>query len=196
MNLEAAKRELRRQVGARRRALSASSLDSVAERVCEHLFAERAFIGARRVAIYAALPEEVPTRPLFEALTRVGTTCLFPRVAPGGQLCFSRVERWEDLHPRGNYGILEPSEAAPVSQPGDGDVVVVPGVAFDACGNRLGRGKGYYDRALSGARDSQPLLIGAGYELQIVPSVPHDSRDWPMDAIVTEASLDWVARET
>jgi 5-formyltetrahydrofolate cyclo-ligase len=191
MKLEAAKRDLRRQVGARRRALSASSLDSVAERVCEHLFAERAFTGARRVAIYAALPDEVPTRPLFETLTRAGTTCLFPRVAPAGRLCFSRVERWDDLHPRGDYGILEPSEAAPVVEPGDGDVVVVPGVAFDRTGRRLGRGKGMYDRSFPASDGPQPLLFGVACEAQIVESVPADSHDRSMDAIVTERGFQW-----
>ena len=191
MDLEAAKRELRRQVGARRHALSASSLDSVADRVYEYLFAERAFTGARRVAIYAALPDEVPTRPLFEALTRAGKTCLFPRVVPAGRLCFSRVERWEDLHPRGYYGILEPSEAAPVVEPGDGDVVVVPGVAFDRTGRRLGRGKGMYDRSFPASDEPQPLLFGVACEAQIVESVPADSHDRAMDAIVTERGFQW-----
>ncbi len=191
MNLEAAKRELRRQVGDRRRALSAASLDAVVERVCEHLFAERAFAGACRVAVYAALPDEVPTRPIFDALTRAGTACLFPRVAPAGRLFFSRVECWEDLHPGGYYGILEPPEAAPVVEPGDGDVVVVPGVAFDRTGRRLGRGKGYYDRTFPAGDRPQPLLFGVACEAQIVESVPCDSHDRAMDAIVTERAFQW-----
>jgi 5-formyltetrahydrofolate cyclo-ligase len=191
MNIEAAKRELRREIGARRLALSVSFLDSVAERVHEHLFAERAFTGARRVAIYAALSDEIPTRPLFEALTRAGTTCLFPRVMPAGRLCFSSVGRWEDLHPRGHYGIPEPPEAAPVVEPGDGDVVVVPGVAFDRTGRRLGRGKGMYDRTFPTSDEPQPLLFGVACEAWIVESVPADSHDRAMDAIVTERGIQW-----
>jgi 5-formyltetrahydrofolate cyclo-ligase len=190
MNLEAAKRELRRQARARRRALSDSAVDAVAARVCEHLLAEKAFTGARRVAIYAALPDEVPTRPLFEALARAGTSCLLPRVAPALQLVFARVDRWESLHP-GEYGILEPPAAAPVVDPRAGDVVVVPGVAFDRAGRRLGRGKGYYDRTFPLGAPSPPLLIGVACETQIVESVPHASHDRAMDAIVTERAFHW-----
>ena len=190
MNLEAAKRELRRQAGARRRAISAAAADAVAERVCEHLLAERAIIDARRVALYAALPDEVPTRPLFEALARAGTPRLLPRIAPGRHLVFALAERWEDLHP-GGYGVLEPPEAAPVFQPGDGDVVVVPGVAFDRAGRRLGRGKGMYDRSFPASDELQPLLFGMACEAQIVESVPTDSHDRAMDAIVTERAFQW-----
>ena len=190
MNLEAAKRELRRQAGASRRALSAAAADAVAARVCEHLLAERAIIDARRVAIYAALPDEIPTRPLFEALARAGTPRLLPRVAPGGLLVFALVECWEDLHP-GGYGVLEPPEAAPEYEPGDGDVVVVPGVAFDRAGRRLGRGKGTYDRAFPPSDRPQPWLFGMACEAQIVESVPTDSHDRAMDAIVTERAFQW-----
>jgi 5-formyltetrahydrofolate cyclo-ligase len=190
MNLEAAKRELRRQAGARRRALSAAAADAVAARVCEHLLAERAIIDASRVALYAALADEVPTRPLFEALARAGTPCLLPRVAPGRRLVFALVERWEDLHP-GGYGVLEPHAAAPVFDPGDGDVVVVPGVAFDREGRRLGRGKGYYDRTFPPSDRPQPWLFGVASEAQIVESVPADSHDRAMDAIVTERAFQW-----
>jgi 5-formyltetrahydrofolate cyclo-ligase len=190
MTLDAAKRELRRLAAARRRALSAAEADAVAARVCEHLFAEPTIADARRVALYAALPDEVPTRPLYEALASAGTPCLFPRVAPGRRLVFALVERWEDLHP-GGYGVLEPSEAAPVFEPGHGDVVVVPGVAFDREGRRLGRGAGYYDRTFPPSDRPQPLLFGVSCEVQIVESVPCDSRDRAMDAIVTERAFRW-----
>ena len=189
MNIDAAKRGLRRQAGARRRALAADA-DAVAARVCEHLLAERAILDARRVAIYAALPDEVSTRPLFEALVRAGTPCLLPRVALGRRLVFSLVERWEGLHP-GGYGVLEPPEAAPVFEPGDGDVVIVPGVAFDRAGRRLGRGAGCYDRTFPPSDRPQPLLVGVACESQIVESVPIDSHDRAMDAIVTERAFQW-----
>jgi len=189
----AAKRRLRREISARRQVPPAVA-EAAGRAVADLLLAEPRVRAASRVALYAALPDELPTRLLFERLGELGIECLLPRI-PAESIEFARVERWEDLR-RGLFDVLEPAEDLPALALGGGDVVIVPGVAFDACGNRLGRGKGYYDRALSGARDSQPLLIGAGYELQIVPSVPHDSRDWPMDAIVTEASLDWVARET
>jgi 5-formyltetrahydrofolate cyclo-ligase len=190
MTLAAAKRELRRLAAARRSALSAAEVDAVGARVCEHLFAEPTITDARRVALYAALPDEVPTRPFYEALARAGTPCLFPRVAPGRRLVYALVDCWEDLHP-GGYGVLEPSEAAPVFEPAEGDVVVVPGVAFDREGRRLGRGQGYYDRTCPPSDRPQPLLFGVSCEVQILESVPYDSRDRAMDAIVTERAFRW-----
>jgi 5-formyltetrahydrofolate cyclo-ligase len=194
VNLEAAKRELRRRAGDQRRAAFATAGGSVAERVCEHLFAESAFIGASNVALYAALPDEVPTRPLFDALARAGTPCLLPRLGSDGRLVFARVDRWEDLR-TGGHGILAPPESAPVAELGPGDVVVVPGVAFDRSGGRLGRGKGCYDRTFPAGDRPQPLLFGVAGEVQIVESVPHGSHDRAMDAIVTERGFQWTRGE-
>jgi 5-formyltetrahydrofolate cyclo-ligase len=70
------------------------------------------------------------------------------------------------------------------------DVVVVPGVAFDRAGHRLGRGGGFYDRAFANACPG-PLRIGAAYMFQICSEVPHGSRDRSVDAIVTECGMLW-----
>ena len=70
-----------------------------------------------------------------------------------------------------------------------GDLVVVPGVAFDDDGYRLGHGKGYYDRAFAAELGDAPTLVGFGYEFQIVDAVPHDHRDRQMDAIVTDRKV-------
>jgi len=76
-------------------------------------------------------------------------------------------------------------------EPGDGDVVIVPGRAFDRAGRRLGRGVGYYDRTFPPGGRSQPLLVGMACEAQILESVPADSHDRSMDAIVTERGFQW-----
>jgi 5-formyltetrahydrofolate cyclo-ligase len=73
------------------------------------------------------------------------------------------------------------------------DVAVVPGVAFDRAGHRLGRGGGSYDRAF-GTAAAMPFLIGAGYAFQLRPHVPHESRDRSLDAIVTESGFVWPRR--
>jgi len=189
MNLEAAKRELRRRARDQRKEFAAAAT-LAAERICEHLFAEPAFRRAGQVAIYAALPDEVPTRPLFDALTSAGTVCLLPRVVPAGPLVFARVEHWDELRP-GRLGILEPVASAPTVAPGAGDVAIVPGVAFDLAGWRLGRGGGYYDRTFPAGAGPQPLLFGVACEARIAESVPHGSHDRAMDAIVTERAFQW-----
>jgi 5-formyltetrahydrofolate cyclo-ligase len=143
---------------------------------------------AKRIALYAALPYELPTRPLFDAVVEKGGAALLPRTADPPGLEFFAVEHWEDLRP-GAFGVLEPQNdgAAVCLMPGD--LVVVPGVAFDEDGYRLGHGKGYYDRAFATELGDVPTLVGFGYEFQIVDAVPHDHRDRQMDAIVTDQKV-------
>jgi 5-formyltetrahydrofolate cyclo-ligase len=140
------------------------------------------------VGLYAALPDELPTRACFESLRRRGRTCLFPRMQAERGLVFHRIDAWGELSP-GRFGVPEPPASAPVLAPGPGDVVLVPGVAFDARGHRLGRGSGCYDAAFPPGAESPPLLFGVAYEFQLVESVPHGSRDRRMDAIVTERTI-------
>lgn len=187
-----AKRELRRRLATRRKAVSPADADAAAAECTAHLLAQPALRRAHRVALYAALPDELPTRPLFEALAERGVARLLPRMADNGRLAFARIERWEELRP-GLYGILEPAGDAPELRPGRGDVVVVPGVAFDREGWRLGRGNGYYDRTFAEA--SGPRLVGLAYAFQLVEAVPHESRDRPVDAIVTEHGWLWAAAQ-
>ena len=156
---------------------------AVAERAC----AEPTVAAARRVGLYAAFGGELPTRPLFEALVGGGRTLLLPRVRPD-HLDWSPAERWDDLVPSG-FEIPEPLGET-VEAPGPGDLVFVPGLAFDAYGHRLGQGGGYYDRAFPHP-DGGPTLVGVAYAFQCVEAVPHDSRDRRVDAIVTEREWIW-----
>jgi 5-formyltetrahydrofolate cyclo-ligase len=187
-----AKSELRRRLAERRRALSAAQARAAAEACAEHLLAEAGIRAARRVALYAALPDELPTRPLFEVLAELGIARLLPRQRADGGLSFARVERWEDLVP-GRHGVPEPPPSAAPVRLGPGDWILVPGLAFDAAGWRLGRGGGVYDRAL--ARLTGPRCAGLGYAFQLVERVPRDSHDRPVDAIVTERGWSWARRE-
>ena len=143
---------------------------------------------APRIALYAALAYELPTRPLFDAVVERIGAALLPRTVDPPGLAFFAVERWEDLRP-GAFGVLEPQNEAGAVRLMPGDLVVVPGVAFDAEGYRLGHGKGYYDRAFAAELGDAPTLVGFGYEFQIVDAVPHDHRDRQMDAIVTDRKV-------
>jgi 5-formyltetrahydrofolate cyclo-ligase len=140
--------------------------------------------SAPRVALYAALRDELPTRPAWERLASTVRPPLLPRVDSSGRLVFHRVRAWEELRP-GRYGVLEPPAGSPTERLGPGDWVFVPGVAFDLEGHRLGRGGGHYDAAFP-ADSPGPRLVGLGYELQIVDSVPHGATDRAVDAIRTE----------
>jgi 5-formyltetrahydrofolate cyclo-ligase len=143
---------------------------------------------ASRIGMYAALPDEMPTRVLFDAVIALGAVALFPRTRTDRSLEFCAVERWEELS-SGAYGVLEPAPAGRVEGFDPDDLVVVPGVAFDAVGNRLGRGEAYYDRAFPPDSATSPVLIGYGYEFQVIDRVPHGNRDRRLDAIVTERGV-------
>jgi 5-formyltetrahydrofolate cyclo-ligase len=192
------KRRLRREIGARRREVAPDEAEAAGRAAAERLLSEPRLAGSSRVALYAALPDELPTRPLFEALAARGVPRLAPRTLAEGRLAFAPVERWEDLVV-GRFGVLEPPAGAAAARLDPGDLVVVPGLAFDAAGHRLGWGAGYYDRAFPTASGEPgragPRLVGFAYELQLVDRVPHDSRDRGMDAIVSERRTLWVATD-
>jgi 5-formyltetrahydrofolate cyclo-ligase len=187
-DLQAAKHQLRQALGAQRRAVTPAAAEAAAASAARHLLADPWLLAAERVAAYAALRDELPTRALLDGLAAAGKVLLLPRVDPGGRLAFCVVERRGELV-RGPHGVLGPPVGRAPIPLERGDVAIVPGVAFDQEGWRLGRGGGYYDRAFPPDAVKPPLLYGLGYEFQVVESVPHDSRDRRMDAIVTERGI-------
>jgi 5-formyltetrahydrofolate cyclo-ligase len=182
------KRALRAALAVRRRRVPPDVAAAAGRMVAAQLLTAPELEAAGCIGLYAALPDEIPTRLCFESLRRRGRPCLFPRMQGDRGLVFHRVDAWEELRP-GRHGIPEPPESAPVLAPGASDVVLVPGVAFDAQGHRLGRGAGCYDAAFPPGAASPPLLFGLAYEFQLVDSVPHGSRDRRVDAIVTERTI-------
>lgn len=194
MDREAEKRRLRRRLGARRGEVSAEEAASAAERIRVALFAAFEFEPGRRVGLYAALPDEVPTRSIFEALVSAGVDCLLPRIADDGQLAFAAVAAWAELR-AGAFGVLAPPDSAPTVSLDGADLMLVPGVAFDRRGGRLGRGGGHYDRSFPTSGGPDVRLCGVAYELQIAESIPCASHDRAMDAIVTEHGFRWTRGE-
>lgn len=189
MDLPARKARLRAEMAKRRSRVAPREAAWAAEAVAERVRALPAFRDAPAVALYAALADELPSRPLFEAVRAAGKEALFPR-ALGDCLAFCAVDAWEELLP-GRYGVAEPpSRATSVVPTG---LVIVPGVAFDRAGHRLGRGGGYYDRTFAVGGTAGPL-VAVGYAFQVVDAVPHGPNDRRMDAVVTEAGQ-WPASE-
>lgn len=182
------KRRLRRQMSLLRNAVSAADSERAGARAARALIDLDLAQRAARIALYAALPYELPTRILFDAVIAKTGAALLPRTADPIGLEFFAVERWEELRP-GAFGVLEPRADGIRVRLRPDDLVVVPGVAFDPAGYRLGHGKGYYDRAFAAELGDSPTLVGFGYEFQIVDAVPHDHRDRQMDAIVTDQKV-------
>ena len=134
--------------------------------------------SARRVLLYAATRGEVPTEPLAQALRANGVSLAVPRITPDG-LVAAPFHRWDDLVP-GAFRIL--TSDAPAWQ-GAIDVVVVPGVGFTARGDRLGLGRGDYDRLL--ARTPISCKLAIAWDFQVLDDLPTEAHDQRMDVIVT-----------
>ncbi len=149
--------------------------------ICTRVMARPEWGEASTVCLYFSRDDEVDTKPLLAAALTAEKTVVFPRIVKNG-LVLHRVTSIRDFT-RGTYQILEPKKSTPIVDPTLVDVFIVPGVAFDRDGNRLGRGKGYYDRLL--AHITAPK-IGLAYAFQMVAEVPHSSYDVPMTAVITE----------
>ncbi|HEY4274670.1 MAG TPA: 5-formyltetrahydrofolate cyclo-ligase [Rhizomicrobium sp.] len=171
---------MRRQARAARAALAS---EGFAERLAAHADALRPSAGAIVAGYHAHQSEADPARLLL-ALAHGGASIAFPRIVrPDAALEFHLVPEGEILRP-GAYGIHEPLEHWPRARP---DILLVPLLAFDDAGYRLGYGGGYYDRTLAALPHAR--AIGIAYAGQRVDFLPHDAHDWPLNAVLTENGL-------
>ena len=177
------KAELRQHCRAARRALTAEQRAAASARAAEHLIASGLLDRVSSIALYAAYASEADPGAL-EVVAR----SFYPRV-DGSALTFHACLR-SALVP-GFKGLREPAADLPRSDLADIDVVIVPGLAFDARGHRLGAGMGFYDRALEQARASGGGVCAIGFALsaQLIDAVPREDHDQPMDVIVTDTGI-------
>lgn len=190
---ELTRHALRRQARAARRALDDAQRALAATQLCSHLLAAPLLMSARRVAAYAAVASELDLMPLIAALIERGTEVYLPHIEHTAP--HMRFARWRGqkrfLLPN-RFGIPEPvGDAGSMLDAQQLDVVLLPLVAFDDRGQRLGSGAGYYDRALAFRLQSEPppWLIGIGYACQQVSAIPAASWDVPLDGIATETGM-------
>lgn len=175
------KAALRKDMLSRRDALSALELSSFSGLIEQSLFSRPRFAEAGVVAFYIPKGNEVDTRGMMRRAIAEGKEVLLPVTDHKITLC--RFSSFDSLV-SGKYGIMEPRErTAPSREP---DVIVVPGVSFGLCMHRLGYGKGYYDRFLSG---SPAFRIGVCFDFQVVEKLPSHEDDERMDEIITEKRI-------
>lgn len=182
-SLSLSKAIVRREARARRAAVRAFQRRAAAERAAAHLARACRARGARHVAVYLSMADELDSAPLIRRLRAAGCTLYAPRLAPGRRIRFVALG---GALTRNRYGIREPAAGAP---PPRLDVIVLPLVAFDAAGHRLGMGGGYYDRLLEGYGPQRPLRVGYAYALQEVADVPVAPHDAPLHAVATERGV-------
>jgi len=143
------------------------------------------YLHSRAVALYSQSGNEVATEDIREHALKTGKKLFYPKLGKGTELRLVQLEEPDSMKP-GRFGILEPpGDGVLTKDDGEGLVVFVPGLAFDLCGNRIGRGKGWYDRLLT-ALGSQVRCIALAFECQMVDKIPADRWDRKVHHIITE----------
>lgn len=191
-NLTARRTQLRQTMRARRRQLDPPQRMAAARGVRRVLDTVPALQAARRIGGYWACQGEVPLNFVLATVQQRGQRYWLPRVKPQHRLEFAQWSSGDTVLAN-RYGIPEPGPEAGIMPIADLDVLLLPLLAFDASGNRLGTGGGYYDRALSFVlaepRPAKPVLIGIAYAFQQVEELEAQDWDVPLDMVATEQQL-------
>lgn len=172
------KDDIRRRVRARKQLLSDQERLVAAQNVFSRLEKLAAFAVSKRIMIYNSLPDELSTR-LFIKKWSDSKSFYLPRVN-GVNL---EVLPYESTSLRSGAFHIEEPTGNDVTEPMQMELIIVPAVAYDRKGNRVGRGKGYYDRLLS---QTKAFTIGVGYDFQLVDEIEINEFDVPVDLVITE----------
>jgi 5-formyltetrahydrofolate cyclo-ligase len=180
------KKDIRRKMISMREGMDEGEVMRRSEEIKRKVLELQEVRDARVIMLYASKGKEVRTDELISELLGMGKRVVLPKTEVEGRgitpVEISDPEK--DLIP-GNYGIREPRDCARRVNPEEIDLVIVPGIAFDRNGNRLGRGAGYYDRFLSMIK-GKVRIAALAYSFQIVERVPSSDSDVPVDIVITE----------
>ena len=177
------KRAIRKQVFALRKARSDEEIEKLSRELTERLTKIPEFQDAGQILVYADYNHEVMTRFLIEEAWRAGKETAVPKV-DGKDMIFYRLTDFGQLEP-GYFGIPEPAEGEAVQW--EKALMIMPGVAFDRGGHRVGYGGGFYDRFL----EKHPGIkkIAVAFDFQIFPEVPWETTDISPEILVTEKEV-------
>lgn len=181
------KQVLREAMLAARRHLAAEDRAARSHLIASRVLSLDAFQRARTIALYAAMGAEVDPAEIARAAEGLGKRIAYPRIGSAQRALEFALATPPEFVP-GRYRSREPPASAPVLPASEIDLIVVPGVAFDPRCRRLGRGRGHYDATLVLLRPDA-LRVGLAFDVQLVPEVPQEPHDAPLDAVVTESRL-------
>lgn len=192
---ESAKRMLRREFLAVRNTLTADDVREAARALARHALELPELARARTVAAYVSVGTEPGTLPLLDALRARGVRVLLPVLLPDNDLdwgVYASESSLTRVRHSGRMALLEPAgERLGPHAVTEADVVLLPGLAVDARGMRLGRGGGSYDRVLARleAADAHPARVVLLYDTEVVEHVPEEGHDRPVQAVVTPSGV-------
>ncbi len=181
------KNELRQRALSVRRSIPPAELSALSTAIEQRLYSLEHYTRAKTIATYVAMPDEVQTVGIIRHALMQGKRIIIPKTDPvGGRLIFSELRDFQRELAPGQMGILEPRPAfvRPVDL-SEAELILVPVVAWDERGYRLGYGKGYFDREL-GALKRDVLTVGLALEVQRVEEIPAGRYDVPLKVIITE----------
>lgn len=179
------KKELRRRFLAERAALGAADKHTIDAEITRQVLESEAFRRAACIFVYVSTQQEIDTRALLCAALDAGKTVCVPLCGAAGEMTARQISSLDALRP-GAYGIDEPDRFAREISPEQIDLVVVPALACDRNGYRLGYGGGYYDRFLC---RTQAIRMALCAEKRLVESLPHMAFDQKCEWIITERQV-------
>lgn len=175
------KKSLRSEIKQRKAALSSAEKEQQSEAVWQYVERLNCFTSAQHILLYHSLPDELSTHSTISRWLAMGKTVYLP-VVIGNELVIRQYNK--DFMQQGEFNIWEPTgnDIDPLMM----QLIIVPGVGYDNKGNRLGRGKGYYDRLLA---HTQAPTIGVCYSCQYVDTIPSEPHDQVIDYIITPQGI-------
>ena len=178
------KAELRQSALKARHSIPRHAAASLSESVKSRVLSLSAFSKARVVACYVSKDDEVQTSAIIKAALSMGKRVIVPRVDPSStELQFREIRSLSELSP-GHFHIMEPSPTSEELPLSSADIVLVPVVAWDEQGHRIGYGKGYFDRALKSKEGA--FAVGLAFESQRYDWIPQTPSDSSLEMVVTE----------
>jgi 5-formyltetrahydrofolate cyclo-ligase len=180
------KETLRARYKVLRDRLPVSYRKEAARKIAQKLFSLPTWKRAKAVGLYLSVRSEVDTSEIIRRALAEGKKVRAPKILSDTKMRFFEISGAKDLK-KGSFGILEPKPACKKVGCSTMDLLIVPGIVFDKKGYRLGHGLGYYDRFLP--RAWRAFKVGLSYGKTLVSSLPHDAKDRPVQAVITESGI-------
>jgi 5-formyltetrahydrofolate cyclo-ligase len=192
VNIQESKTALRKQIRERLKKMPAAARIAASVEICSRLREQSFWKNSTSILFFSPLPGEPDIWPLLVEALAAGKTCALPQFNASTETYVARrVQNLQKEIITGKFGIREPSPECPKISTTTIELVMVPGVAFDMTGRRLGRGRGYYDRLL---QKISGLKVGIAFDGQNVETIPAEAHDARVDYILTPARCAKCAR--
>ena len=177
------KKALRREIGAMKAALTPEQVEQRSAVLAQRLYETEQYRDCRSLYAYLSFNQEVRTNPIIERAWADGKRVAVPKVM-GSEMVFIWIDSFEGLAPQGAFHIMEPIGDGPVADD-ERALILMPGLAFDPQGHRVGYGGGYYDRFLENEPDHP--LVALCYDFQLYDRLEVEAHDVPVDLVITDA---------